>query len=569
MIPIEKIIFSPPGCRGLKPFIMDNLRKVVILTGPNGSGKTRLLNLLADYLENKNLDEYKCFSIYPDNPDNIIKVSNFSHYDAPLQLPSNFPYYVVTLTNERLEAAEFANIDKEALLYIQCIAQHDKEKFEQFNEFLVNIMDERILYDNDEFIFFDRTFENMNLSPGQNYLLRLCVTLFCNQEKDSMSEKSKRILLLDEPEMHLHPGVLLKALNEIRKTFNDTQIWIATHSITLLSQFDTADIWYMERGKPKPMGSNSYSVLQGLLADGIPNTNYGEKLEYFIQLPNIFALCEFAKESLTKALSLPLKEKTDKIQDPQIKFAKQSMENELNFNELKTKKKVLDFGAGKGRFLEGLTKVDIEQIEYFAYNNINETTEEDKNRCKMIMSNKIGCEKANESYFEKISELQKMLKNSINCVLLMNVLHEIEPAKWETTLKHEIKPLLLDGGKLVIIEVEELNRGENASSCGFLVLTEKAAEILFCSDKIKILKLKNTKKGIIGWIVDADQIDNICPQSIKDTIISIQDEALQKIKEIRNRSDDINESNFFKHGIHHAFWLHQYANAAIAFNHIN
>jgi len=549
---------------GLKPFVMENLRHVIVLTGPNGSGKTRLLKLLAEYLRNKNECSCKNFSIYPENAEDKFIVSDFSHYDAPLQLPSSFPYFVISLTNNRLRGGEFANIDKEALLYIQCIAWHNKDEFKQFNSLLEKIIGEQIYEKNKKLTFFNLEFNNMNLSPGQQYLLRLCVVLFYNQRKWDYSNEYKRVLILDEPEMHLHPGVLLNVIDTIQDVFKNTQIWIATHSITLLSKFDSADIWYMKKGIPKQMNSNSYEILTGLLAEKGQKINYREKLEYFIQLPDIFSLCEFAKESLKEALSLPLKERTDGKPDVQVELAKQTMFEDFDISLSIKNKKIVDFGAGKGRFLEGLTEDDINQFEYYAYNIANGTANEDKNRCETLLNNKYGENGARDRYFEKITDLHTKYEGQIDCVLLMNVLHEINPCQWEVTFKNEIRPLLSDDGRLVIIEVEELTRGENASSCGFLMLTKKSSEKLFNNVETREPSHINKKRKIIAYIIKSKQLDSIHQEKIRNAIASIQMESMEKIKEIRENSRLKNNGNPHQNGIHHAFWLHQYANASIA-----
>jgi len=572
MVPIEKIELSSGEIKypygsvydGLKPFVMQNLRQTVVLTGPNGSGKTRLLNLLAAFLKDRDKCDCKNFSINPDDGGKYT-VSDFSHYDVPLQQPSDFPYFVVAGTADRLKKAEFANIDKEALLYIQCIAWHHENEFKKFNNLLKEIIGERIDDNAGKLTFFGLEFNNMRLSPGQQYLLRLCVTLFCNQKTIDLPDK--RVLLLDEPEMHLHPGVLLKIVSKILAIFAETQIWIATHSISLLSIFDTADIWYMDKGKPKQMNSNSFEVLQGLLEESDHKAGYREKLEYFIQLPNIFALCEFAKESLKDAVSLSLKARMDGDKDPQIKLAETSIK-EFDFSPEKEKEKIkkiklIDFGAGKGRFFESLSKEDAEEYDYYAYNNANKTSGEDKDRCINIMSGRLGKDEAREKYFDNIKDLHDKMKGQADCVLLMNVLHEIDPTSWREVLKEEIRPLLAPGGLLIIIEVEELKRGENASSCGFLVLTEGASKILF-GNNVRIIRQSSddVKRGTISFIIAPEQLETVCLANIIKCVEFIKNEAMEKITEIRNETDS--RENLSRKGIRHAFWLHQYANVSIA-----
>jgi hypothetical protein len=160
--------------------------------------------------------------------------------------------------------------------------------------------------------------------------------------------------------------------------------------------------------------------------------------------------------------------------------------------------------------------------------------------------------------------LHEELKGQADYVLLMNVLHEIAPLRWETVLKDEIRPLLTKDGKLFIIEVEELDRGENASSCGFLVLTENASRKLFGNDVFikKPESKKNGKRRISAYIVGSEQLKNVCFANIRKCVELIKNEAMETITEIRKRS--ILEEDLYREGMHHAFWLHQYANASIA-----
>jgi predicted ATPase len=173
------------------------------------------------------------------------------------------------------------------LLYIKDISTQEKYEndFLKFNSLLQDILKGKIVKKKTgELFLFGQPFENMKLSPGQQYLLRLCVTLHCHTTETSGDTQAK-VIFIDEPEIHLHPRVLIDIIKYIRQNFQKSQIWIATHSISLLSTYETTDIWSMANGKPKRMGSNSQAVLNGLLSENTDDNDYRSKLEQFVALP--------------------------------------------------------------------------------------------------------------------------------------------------------------------------------------------------------------------------------------------------------------------------------------------
>jgi predicted ATPase len=77
-----------------------------------------------------------------------------------------------------------------------------------------------------------------------------------------------RLIALDEPELGLHPYAIVQLADMLRAASVDSQVVIATQSVTLMDQFDLADLVVVERG---PSGSRferpSAESLQGWLED--------------------------------------------------------------------------------------------------------------------------------------------------------------------------------------------------------------------------------------------------------------------------------------------------------------
>ena len=129
--------------------------------------------------------------------------------------------------------------------------------------------------------------DDARLSPGQSILLQLAVGLHAR------APANDAVLLLDEPERHLHPKALLDLFRRLEEaTRHDGQLWIATHSIHLLAEVKPQDIWFMKDGKVERGGRSVQAVLRGLVGsdDDI------ERLGQLLISPAQHAAVNFAAE---------------------------------------------------------------------------------------------------------------------------------------------------------------------------------------------------------------------------------------------------------------------------------
>ncbi len=277
---ITKIELNQP-CLGLCNFFMpiNSSASKIFLTGANGSGKSRLLKLLIAYLENYNMGK-----------DEKVSFANFSHYDSKMQSPADFPYFVIADLGNKVSHGNctFEDASRDAILLVHYLFNHDETRFNELNEFLYDIIGARIEKE-EHLTIFNLPLNNAFLSPGQQYLLRLCVAIFLHADLN--------ILILDEPELHLHPSVLIKIIKQISEKMPETQMWIATHSLSLLAiADDIRDIWFLDgHNPPKLIESNSEPIINDLLG-GADNR---DALEALIGLPVSYAANTFAFERLS------------------------------------------------------------------------------------------------------------------------------------------------------------------------------------------------------------------------------------------------------------------------------
>jgi ABC-type multidrug transport system ATPase subunit len=197
--------------------------------------------------------------------------------------------------------------------------------------------------ENGDATLFNFRLGDAKLSDGQKILLQFCMAIYSKETKIS-----DLILMLDEPENHLHPEALVGPIDRLVGAVNNGQIWIATHSINLLAHFDPSNIWYIEEGKVSYAGNKPKTVLDGLLG----REDEIHKLSNFLSLPALMATNQFAFECLFEPQSV-----STGNDDPQTNQIIASINSLIDGNNIVI---VLDFGAGKGRLLSTIRELNSE-----------------------------------------------------------------------------------------------------------------------------------------------------------------------------------------------------------------
>lgn len=391
-----------------------------------------------------------------------------------------------------------------------------------------------------------------NLSEGQRVLLQLCLAIHSQE-----SALKDLILIIDEPENHLHPSVLMEVLDILRDSLSNGQIWIATHSVPLLAHFDPSDIWYVESGEISYAGNIPEKVLSSLLGD----ENEIARVLDFISLPAQYSSSRYAFQCLTEPTSAEMR-----IGDPQ------SVQIRSELLELSSsgKIRVLDFGAGKGRVIANISDMDqasrenlIDKLDYIAY----DPATIDKSICEGTIASLYG--DSTKRYFNNIRGLLSIYdKNSFHVVLMCNVLHEIDPKDWLDLFNEtgQITSLLDDAGVLLLVEDHQIPIGEKAYQKGFLVLDTPQLKELFKITEQDIgfkfndareggrLKAHHIPKGILSRINASSRI-----QAIESTV----SRAKEEIKGVRKLEAS------YKNGKLHGFWVQQLANAELTLSELS
>lgn len=606
---------------GLQIFKMPKLNNVVLLAGKNGSGKTRVLQLLRQqtnerqnyFARRRELSRettnaamsiqslqqmFDQWSQIPEKKDDLIALKEQMldlnqkrvYYESELKKPFSIdiglsekesikivdyvPKSVELKDWRRLPQYEWKqkartaenlgcyNLNESALSLIQNVYdrywntshQHfrgENDEKERANEDLKRLQDivERFLgvpldrNADGEVTLFGKPIANAQLSDGQKILLQLCVAIYAQGAK-----LSDYILVMDEPENHLHPSAVIEMIDKIRELNPEGQIWIATHSIALLSHFDPSCIWYVKDGSVSYSGRKPEQVLEGLLG----NEENIQKLHSFIDLPDEFAANRFAFECL-----LPPGVADPDAADPQFGQLKGILES--IWSDGKEKISLLDYGAGKGRMISNLSensRINAEMLDYVAFD------EYAANRDTCVKN--IGCfySDVEKRYFNTIEELRtKRDDKSFDLILMCNVLHEIPHNRWIHLFK-DLRQLLKDDGKLLLIEDCKIPVGELPHQKGFVVLNSLHLKDLFAIPATEKAFIANDARPeepgrLMAHLIPACYLDKITSQTMKKAFEDLRDTSIRNIKQIRTQEQT------YKNGMAHAFWTQQLANATL------
>jgi ABC-type multidrug transport system ATPase subunit len=401
----------------------------------------------------------------------------------------------------------------------------------------------------DDAMIFGKPLGRAMLSHGQTVLLQFAVAL--HAQELSLPDL---ILLLDEPENHLHPAALNYVLDRLQAVVTRGQIWIATHSINVLAHFDNPTIYYMEDGALSYAGDIPEKVLAGLLGD----EEEREKLANFLALPFEMSSTRFAYESLL----VPTVVMTEG-NDPQLQQIQQALRQ---VRDVQGKVRVLDFGAGRGRLIA--TFEDIEPVEaevqsaswldYVAYDPYPTNAAE----CQANIERVYG--PVSDRYYSDLGPLRTRYHDgSFDIVVLTNVFHEIPPKQWSKVL-HDIMQLLKPEGFLLIVEDQRLPHGERAHEYGFLLFDTLEFRRLFAigaQDEEQGLYVVQTERGgrLKAHYFKRELLERMTPETKKLALVELQANAKREISRIREQQE-----HSFKNGKLHALWMNQFANAQLA-----
>lgn len=507
---ISKDIFEKYGIVNSE---MLDLKKFNIIIGKNGAGKTRLLKALRDGLMCENLAIV--YAYFPDMHANFGTDLSEEKYEIPL--------FEMIFESESIELGDFIQYIEqhgydfliELLGYIcsrykNSIRKKRAENMQKDINEMLGILINRQLDFKSEIIVKSDSYEGEKtlkedleqMSPGELALFYLCILLVII--KYNKKESQKLAIFLDEPELHLHPKALISFIDYLKKAETIEICCIATHSIFLIPLFGFYEIIHIERGEIQAYNSKLYNdIFENIIGEN-------QRLSDFLISRDMWKYYQFVSE----CFYLPTV--VDKVDTKDEQFLKFLAYVELIENSRRNIT-ILDFGAGGGRLGKTINAMEKsenyirDKIKYFYYDRYQEKPED------------LDC-----VAFSSISEIRKYRKK-FNCVILMNVLHEIDIKEWVKTFL-DIYEMLEDDGYLLIFEVITLLHGEQPyGDNGYILLGEEEVRELFCFSNIGIVKLKNTDKTRM-FIISKTAIGNVSQRTILNALESLRENLYKELR---------------------------------------
>lgn len=553
-------MFLNQGLRGISSAVFQARN---LLIGKNGAGKSRFLNALRDMRKEKPYDE--CTTVVLDFP-------SLSLSESPTEQEPDIALYDIFIGNETANLSDFlalASQNGESFLTDMLSIIHNlqaqntrkmhEEIFSGINDILYKLIGCRIVEDQNNNLTIEKLSEAENIirkddyhkmllqfSPGERLILYICFFLQYLQ----LARNEHLVVLIDEPELHLHPHVLLTIMEWLYCSEKIDGLWVASHSLFLVPMFNFSEITVFENSTVLPHNSKMYKKLYDDLV-GLANIDLFEMLKSLDgwQYYEFIVECFHEPTAVSKASS----------KDEQF----QKMVGAL-LSQTNGPVKVLDYGAGKFRIWECLQiannedKVDLGRLQYEAFEPY-----PDKSVINQIRT------RYGKNVFPIYETTAQIPEQKYSAVVLMNVLHEIDILEWEKTIKTIHKALIPDG-ILLLLEVETLSLGEQPfGNTGYLVLGEDEVKALFRDhgEIISYHNMPNEKSNC--WLIPDQLLGRVNSSSIKNCVTQLMQnsknilsqEFKRKLKLPEASGDTLKERLSARK---YAFQSQQYINAMFA-----
>lgn len=377
-----------------------------------------------------------------------------------------------------------------------------------------------------------------NMSSGERVLFYYAISLLLIEEaihKTSVQKTTepagdikKVVLLMDEPDNHLHTKAFIELLTRIVSLKDSSDIlhscWISTQSLFALPQFEYKEIVYIRDGLIR-MRKTHDEIFKDLVGEdlSVAQMHYGMNTwQYF----SYIAECCLPPDVLL----------TSEPTDPQYKQFQDYFNREVDG---KSELSVLDFGGGEGRLWSIIQKahgteyalVDYDKLRYMVYDNYTEQPEEHKNAYRHIR----GLEELIEPHTQ------------FNCVVMMNVLHEISIVEWLAIFRW-VAYLLRDDGHLILGEATVLTRGEQPyTDNGFLLLGAEQIKDMFAGDKpIVSLPLGENPSKVIAFQIPKSNVAALTWKKIYQALHSLRRSEYIEVKNQHTENKDRAKKHFLE-----------------------
>ncbi|MFT4105994.1 MAG: AAA family ATPase [Lacrimispora sp.] len=560
-------IFKEKGLANVE--VIEYSEKKNLIIGANGCGKTRFLLGIRDYYSHvlKYQSNQIIYANFPALSYKYKAKENIELEDSLFDtcvnnLDCSFDQFLILIENDCM------NMIAELLQFKHFPSRHIRRGqrietvYETINRFLKSLLDIEIqYYDNEIYLHLHEKGKREILSeylkimsPGELNLFYFCFFL-CTL---AMRRNSKLVVILDEPELHLHSKKIIELITLLESELPQATLWIATHSLHLIPFFEFSEITYIKNGNFIKRTSKIYhQVFNEIIGQSYDN------LKMFLYSIDLWQYYEFIAECFCDPESITDDNKADEQFLKLITILKKKHSNNEQIN-------ILDYGSGKGRFGNYIDLIEEEQnstlVNYYYYTfDAYEKAPEN-----------IKCLKKHFTTHEELLSINTTTK--FDFVLLVNTLHEIDSKSW-LEMFELISKILKKEGYLFICEAITLTSGEMPfGDDGYLVLGDHQLKLLFGSNNVYQISLtdyissfeKRSPEKTYAAIVNQNGLQQVTPDSIRQAIESLKEESFSITKTIFEEKQkrklevtgDMQEVN--RNIRKYAFYSQQYINAIMA-----
>ena len=543
---------------GLKMSNNNEWQEYNLLIGKNGSGKSRIIKMIKE-----NATKENCVVIHMDFSESMYQEEKKEEIDLARMLifgkeqdNDAFDKFLIHMNSQVLKIFEQLF---DMCKYNELFKKEAEDILRQLDISIKEILDRSIVID-EEGIALQKANVKKNIqeewhimSPGEKVILTIIMAVLIIG-----TVKRPCILLIDEPENHLHPAAQIKMLKLLKKGLEnmDHCTCIASHSIIYLPLFEIKQIAYMNNGERQKINGTLYQQIYDKLVG--QSANDDASLAGFLQSVATWEYAEYLAECFQEPQNI---EKATANDEQALKLRKVLLEQYEKSQVIN----VLDFGAGSARIGRCLELRLLEEND--------EKLKEVVSRMKYHIYDKY---KISEEFEENkewrghaFSSEQELLdaKDSFDIILLFNVLHEISVEKWEEELNFIFR-LLKFSGKLIFAEREILSMGEKPyGKSGYLVLGESELSKLFQGFKMRRIDLpEKVQEVTICYVIERDGLSN--PLVNRDDVLNALKSLVQNSK---NKIRDMlqNGTGRTLKARQYAFYCQQYVNAQMALEILN
>ena len=265
----------------------DNFNRVIAIIGENGVGKTSLLYNLAKSIANQRKE---CFS--PHHPlFTKVVAASYSMFDR---------FYDIDARSFNFEYCGMHNNVGGLMTLEQLIARHQRNaetinalnRGKNLKKFLGNILPNEMLedlFENGSIFKYNVYKDNYaKMSSGQTMLTNLIIDITANV-------RSNCLIMIDEPEVHLHPNAITQIINVVNlvcEKFSSCCI-MATHSPLVIQSLLSRNVLIMERdvdGMPvirqmrvESLGENLTTINEEIFSNGQRDKYYRRLIEKAVE----------------------------------------------------------------------------------------------------------------------------------------------------------------------------------------------------------------------------------------------------------------------------------------------